>query len=366
MSNIQIQPNSAEISKPSAPASSAAITTANDTIAILRQKAKIQRWNSWDDVSLKGKIPIHPDWRAKPYDYLTLLEYLVIYRNKLIATASAPALDSAIALRKAAHHAISLLNPNVKLAPQQEKAVDQTINALFQEKLGNAALVPLETGAGKSWICAAVIIWLQNNNWAGLFDSTDKYGVDTPKVMYFTRKRAIEKTLRTFRDLGVKSSGRLPFGNDVCVTHYAAMRTKKFSMFFKNSTMDFFGNEKKIFLWRGGQPVLIVLDECQDIKKWESQRSQRIWSFLFSDKNHKSRWLLTSATPGVVLKDYMLFACAANIPRNEYEQVDRQNVAAFLASFDKRGKIDAPVQASMERFKKHMGGLIVSPPRDPR
>jgi hypothetical protein len=253
------------------------------------------------------------------------------------------------------HHNVAI--EQFVLRPQQRKSVDQIIEVLWEKNLGNAVLNPLKTGAGKSIIAGTIIKYLQDNNWHGR-----EFFLPQAKVLFLTKKAVVTKIIRTFRRMGIKNVGESLFGNDVCVTHYGAMRAKANDRYFEEFEDIARGNKVMLKRYRGEAPILVILDECQEIKKWDSTRTQYVWGFHHSKLGAKVKWLLTSATPGVTLNDMMSFAVFAGIKADDINILDRHSFPSWIYQF---GDPRKPNGAAMERFRDHMGALVVSPPNDP-
>lgn len=322
----------------------------------------VQRWTSWDSVKAQAGIILPVHTTAVPFsrealvaaldDYVRLagaaLEASVSITSGVISTAAVRA--------DITHHNVAI--EQFVLRPQQRKSVDQIIEVLWEKKLGNAVLNPLRTGAGKSIIAGTIIKYLQDNNWHGR-----EFFLPQAKVLFLTKKAVVTKIIRTFRRMGIKNVGESMFGNDVCVNHYGSLRTKTNDRYFEEFTDVIAGNEVKLKRYRGDAPVLVILDECQEIKKWDSTRTQYVWGFHHSKHGAKVKWLFTSATPGVTLNDMMAFAVFAGIKADDINLLDRHTFPSWVRQFGADPR--KPNGAAMERFRDHMGALVVSPPNDP-
>lgn len=325
--------------------------------------SKVQHWTSWSQLTSQAGIVASPLYTSQPYSAELLAAALADYVSlaapaaTVAATAHNPGIVSSAAIRAdITHHNVAI--EQFTLRPQQRKSVDQIIEVLWEKKLGNSALNPLKTGAGKSIIAGTLIKYLQDNNWRGR-----EFFMPQPKVLFLTKRAVVTKIIRTFRRMGIKSVGSEMFGNDVCVTHYGALRTKNNDRYFEDFTDIISGNEVKLKRYRGEAPVLIVLDECQEIKKWDSGRTQYVWGFHHNKLGNHIKWVFTSATPGVTINDMMAFACFAGIKADDINMLDRHTFPAWARQFGADPR--KPNGAAMERFRDHMGALIVSPPNDP-
>lgn len=323
---------------------------------------KAQSWKSWDSLKTQAGIIVGPHHTMMPLtlDNLTaaLNDYVALAAP---ATATALTKDTGIISTAAVRADITHHNVAIEqfiLRPQQRKSVDQIIEVLWEKRLGNAVLNPLRTGAGKSIIAGTIIKYLQDNKWLGV-----QYFMPQARVIFLTKKAVVTKIIRTFRRMGIKNVGELLFGNDVCVTHYGALRAKANSRFFEDFTDTLSGNELVLKRYRGEAPQLVILDECQEIKKWSSTRTQYVWGFHHNKNGGNVKWLLTSATPGVTLNDMMSFAVFAGIKADDVNQLDRSSFPTWVRRFGADPR--KPNGAAMERFRDFMGALVVSPPNDP-
>lgn len=325
--------------------------------------SKIQHWTSWSQLQSQAGIVASPLYTSQPYTpellAAALNDYVSLAAPAATVAASTPnpgIVPTAAIRADITHHNVAI--EQFTLRPQQRKSVDQIIEVLWEKKLGNAVLNPLRTGAGKSIIAGTLIKYLQDNNWLGR-----EFFMPQPRVIFLTKKAVVTKIIRTFRRMGIKNVGSEMFGNDVCVTHYGAMRTKNNDRYFEEFTDIISGNEVKLKRYRGEAPVLIVLDECQEIKKWDSTRTQYVWGFHHNKAGDKIKWVFTSATPGVTLNDMMAFAVFAGIKADDINMLDRHTFPAWVRQFGADPR--KPNGAAMERFRDHMGALVVSPPNDP-
>src|SRR5574343_393858 len=322
----------------------------------------IQRWTSWDSVKSQAGIilPVHAT--SVPFSREALVaaldDYVRLAGAALEASVSVTSgvISTAAVRADITHHNVAI--EQFVLRPQQRKSVDQIIDVLWEKKLGNAVLNPLRTGAGKSIIAGTIIKYLQDNNWHGR-----EFFLPQAKVLFLTKKAVVTKIIRTFRRMGIKNVGESMFGNDVCVNHYGAMRTKTNDRYFEEFTDVIAGNEVKLKRYRGDSPVLVILDECQEIKKWDSTRTQYVWGFHHNKHGAKVKWLFTSATPGVTLNDMQAFAVFAGIKADDINLLDRHTFPSWVRQFGADPR--KPNGAAMERFRDHMGALVVSPPNDP-
>lgn len=364
----------AAVKKPAAPPASPpplrVITKSqtNQATATARLKADraltlctIQHWTSWDSVKTQAGIILSPAHTSQPFSRPALVaaldDYVALAGVALEAsiTINAGVVSTAAVRADITHHNVAI--EQFVLRPQQRKSVDQIIEVLWEKKLGNAVLNPLKTGAGKSIIAGTIIKYLQDANWHGR-----EFFLPQAKVLFLTKKAVVTKIIRTFRRMGIKNVGESLFGNDVCVTHYGAMRAKANDRYFEEFVDTLSGNEVRLKRYRGDAPVLVILDECQEIKKWNSTRTQYVWGFHHSKHGANVKWLFTSATPGVTLNDMMSFAVFAGIKADGSNILDRHSFPSWVYQF---GDPRKPNGAAMERFRDHMGALVVSPPNDP-
>jgi hypothetical protein len=338
-------------------AKAAATTKANRA----RTLFNVQRWTSWDQLRAQGGIVVGPMHTTEPLTAATLDAALADY-IALAAPAAQTAVTTDRGVISTSAVRVDLTKHNVAieqftLRPQQRKSVDQIIDVLWERPIGNAALNPLKTGAGKSIIGGTLIKYLQDRKWNGR-----EFFMPQPKVLFLTKKAVVTKITRTLRRMGIRNVGQSMFGNDVCVTHYGALRTKVNDRYFEEFTDIIGGTEVKLKRYRGEHPALIILDECQEIKKWDSDRTQRVWAFHHNKNGDKIKWVFTSATPGITLNDMMAFAVFAGIKADDINLLDRHTFPTWVRQFGDPRRANG---AAMERFRDHMGALVVSPPNDP-
>lgn len=336
--------------------------TAHAKADLARKLLVVRRWQTWADMTRDTSLSAPPQYTSLPFNAQNLDAFLADYIALAAPSlAIAQSKDSGVISTEAAKALATNHTVNVEaftLRPQQRKSVDLIIAALWEQKLGNAVLNPLRTGAGKSIIAGTIAKYLQDNNWLDV-----PFFLPQAKFVFLTKKAVVEKIIRTFKRMGVRNVGRNLFGNDVCVTHYGALRSKANAGLFETFESILQNNPVTLIRYKGQAPLCIVLDECQEVKKWESQRTQYVWAFYHNRAGRNIKWLLTSATPGITLNDMMAFSVFSGVKYTDNEIISRENFASWVTRF--RADPRKANAAAMERFRDYMGALIVSPPNDP-
>ena len=292
-------------------------------------------------------------------DYATLLGFLQGWVNAAPARQQKESLRLAeeLALReKRTYTAIDIKLPNgLDFKPQQKKAIGALLEVLYNQNL-NGALVPLGTGKGKSWIAAGLALWLQKHdpskfcNFLGLF----------PPILIITKKSVVLDFRDTLKKLGLESVGLA-----VDVWSYNEVFSNKNRNFFKEETVEVFGQVNKVIRFNlpsQAAPRLIILDECQEIKKEKSKRTKYLDAFLqFPD----IKWVFTSATPAVTVWDTMFMTLAMRLNYGA-RPLTRETFPEFARTLTLGADPRGANAAALERWGAAIGDRFVKPPGDPQ
>ena len=292
-------------------------------------------------------------------DYATLLGFLQGWVNAAPARQQKESLRLAeeLALReKRTYTAIDIKLPNgLDFKPQQKKAIGALLEVLYNQNL-NGALVPLGTGKGKSWIAAGLALWLQKHdpskfcNFLGLF----------PPILIITKKSVVLDFRDTLKKLGLESVGLA-----VDVWSYNEVFSAKNRNFFKEEVVNIFGQDTKVIRFNlpsQAAPRLIILDECQEIKKEKSKRTKYLDAFLqFPD----IKWVFTSATPAVTVWDTMFMTLAMRLNYGA-RPLTRETFPEFARTLTLGADPRSANAAALERWGAAIGDRFVKPPGDPQ
>ena len=292
-------------------------------------------------------------------DYATLLGFLQGWVNAAPARQQKESLRLAeeLALReKRTYTAIDIKLPNgLDFKPQQKKAIGALLEVLYNQNL-NGALVPLGTGKGKSWIAAGLALWLQKHdpskfcNFLGLF----------PPILIITKKSVVLDFRDTLKKLGLESVGLA-----VDVWSYNEVFSAKNRNFFKEEVVNIFGQDTKVIRFNlpsQAAPRLIILDECQEIKKEKSKRTKYLDAFLqFPD----IKWVFTSATPAVTVWDTMFMTLAMRLNYGA-RPLTRETFPEFARTLTLGADPRGANAAALERWGAAIGDRFVKPPGDPQ
>jgi len=292
-------------------------------------------------------------------DYATLLGFLQGWVNQapLRQQREAIRLAEEAALReKRTYSTIDIKLPGgLDFKPQQKKAIAALLDVLYKDNL-SGALVPLGTGKGKSWIAAGLALWLQKHdpkkfyNFLGLF----------PPILIITKKSVVLDFRDTLKKLGLESVGLA-----VDVWSYNEVFSTKNKNFFKEETTEIFGQSTKVIrfnLPEQAAPRLIILDECQEIKKEKSKRTKYLEAFL---QFPSIKWVFTSATPAVTVWDTMFMTLAMGVTYGA-RHVSRETFPEFARTLTLGADPRQANAAALERWGAAIGDRFVKPPGDPQ
>jgi len=292
-------------------------------------------------------------------DYATLLGFLQGWVNQAPARQQKEALRLAeeLSLReKRTYSTIDIKLPNgLEFKPQQKKAIAALLDVLYNKNL-NGSLVPLGTGKGKSWIAAGLALWLQKHdpqkfcNFLGLF----------PPILIITKKSVVLDFRDTLKKLGLESVGLA-----VDVWSYNEVFSAKNRNFFKTETVEVFGQATSVIRFNlpaSAAPKLIILDECQEIKKEKSKRTKYLEAFL---QFPEITWVFTSATPAVTVWDTMFMSIAMRLQYGA-RPLTRETFPEFARTLTLGADPRQANAAALERWGAAIGDRFVKPPGDPQ
>lgn len=292
-------------------------------------------------------------------DYATLLGFLQGWVNQAPARQQKEALrlaEELAAREKRTYTAIDIKLPNgLEFKPQQKKAIGALLEVLYNKKL-HGALVPLGTGKGKSWIAAGLALWLQKHdpskfcNFLGLF----------PPILIITKKSVVLDFRDTLKKLGLESVGLA-----VDVWSYNEIFSTKNRNFFREETVDVFGQQTKVIRFNlpaQAAPKLIILDECQEIKKEKSKRTKYLEAFL---QIPDIDWAFTSATPAVTVWDTMFMTLAMRVEYGN-KPITRETFPEFARTLTLGADPRDANAAALERWGAAIGERFIKPPGDPQ
>jgi hypothetical protein len=335
-------------------------STARDKVRRVLNQHRLKPYLLWQQVEEAFGYPIPTELKAIPLSTLALNAWCEKYVNdtakrvELARQAAAAQLTQGVVLKDDLLP-FNLNSPPCRPVMRQRKAYSQIMRELYTPNAhARAALLPLNTGAGKTYIAAAVIKNLQQNNYYG----AQSLGI--MDVFYICPKRVQIKTRRVLAAAGIRG-----VDTEVQVVTFNELSSRKFNSHFAIETVDRFGSPTEVYKWRipAFRPKLIIVDECHKIKKPKSKITKIIQAFLeFTD----TRWLFMSATPAVVSNDLQTFALASRkiygnepVSFNNWSEVARAIGGADPARVHK--KID-----TLRHMRDWFGDLIVDPPQDPR
>ena len=292
-------------------------------------------------------------------DYATLLGFLQGWVNAAPARQQKEAIrlaDELASRERRTYTAVDIKLPGgLDFKPQQKKAIGALLDVLYNnDKRG--ALVPLGTGKGKSWIAAGLALWLQKHdpkkfcNFLGLF----------PPILIITKKSVVLDFRETLKKLGLEAVGLA-----VDVWSYNEVFSAKNRNFFREDTVEIFGQATKVVrfnLPESAAPRLIILDECQEIKKEKSKRTKYLDAFLqFPD----IKWVFTSATPAVTVWDTMFMTLAMGLQYGA-RPLTRETFPEFARTLTLGADPRNANAAALERWGAALGDRFVKPPGDPQ
>lgn len=292
-------------------------------------------------------------------DYATLLGFLQGWVNQAPARQQKEALRLAEELasrEKRTYSTIDIKLPNgLDFKPQQKKAIAALLDVLYNHNF-HGGLVPLGTGKGKSWIAAGLALWLQKHdpakfcNFLGLF----------PPILIITKKSVVLEFRDTLKRLGLESVGLA-----VDVWSYNEVFSAKNKNFFREEVVNIFGQPNKVIrfnLPEQAAPKLIILDECQEIKKEKSKRTKYLDAFL---QFPSIKWVFTSATPAVTVWDTMFMSLAMRLPYGA-RPLTRETFPEFARTLTLGADPRQANAAALERWSAALGDRFVKPPGDPQ
>ena len=332
-----------------------ALTTAR---AQAKKLTDLYRREPFDWEFLQRELSLHTIPTVK-LDYATLLGFLQGWVNQAPARQQKEALrlaEELAAREKRTYTAIDIKLPNgLEFKPQQKKAIAALLEVLYNQNL-SGSLVPLGTGKGKSWIAAGLALWLQKHdpakfcNFLGLF----------PPILIITKKSVVLDFRDTLKKLGLESVGLA-----VDVWSYNEVFSTKNRNFFKEEIVEVFGQQNKVIRFNlpaSAAPKLIILDECQEIKKEKSKRTKYLDAFLqFPEIN----WVFTSATPAVTVWDTMFMSLAMRLQYGA-RPLTRETFPEFARTLTLGADPRQANAAALERWGAAIGDRFVKPPGDPQ
>ena len=317
---------------------------------------------SWDDIGNLTGITIPATYRELPFDRFNVIMFANWWKeswsDRLISETRENASITAADVKDEIKIYLDSLEleqraiiPGWKFKPQQRKAIYSSI-ALYRDGKYNAALVPLRTGRGKSIIAAALFRWVKDQQYFG----EDVSFRLNPPMLYLTPKPVVIKTKRTFERFGVHA-------DDCMVTHYQALSSAHWKPFFREVHGELYGNAYTFYEYRDAAFVMIGIDECQKLKKIRSKMTRKVDGFLRARGAERTKWLFTSATPGICVNDFYMFGVASNA-RFSGSRIDRSSWPAFARYIT--DKPDKPNNAAVDKLKDYFADSIICPPEDPR
>lgn len=310
---------------------------------------------TWDDVERTAGVPVPAMFREQP-----LLAGRTDYYKWFVSTAYERFRAAQESQRPTEPIVVTKQNlkfEKITLKPQQRKALDQLI-ANFKAGARGSWLI-MKTGRGKTPVYGAFIEWLKLE---GHIDPTENYLM--PQVFCFTKKQVLLATRDKLNHFfGLRCSmDRAPLMQPHChLANYQSLSSQKWRPFFGTETIEVFGNKKTIDVWRVREKiVLIVLDECHELKKMKSQKTRKIQAIIRAANARGMRvfFIFSSATPATVLDDTRLYNWATG-------RCDDDTETAFLQQFCRDEGPSAKCAANMERYLKSLELEVVRPPNDP-
>lgn len=334
--------------------------TARAELAVLAGPKMLGRIKSWDDMQkLLPKIKIPQAFLDEPFGDREYNNFKTWYVAGALNRMTAKAAEI-----KAANDTIVVTKQNLKVEgvtfkPQQRKAIDGIVAAYNAGK--NGAWLPLGTGRGKTFVAGGIIQWFKQQ---GLVTDDN---IVLPQVFYFTKKPIVLQTaekLEKFFKLSCSTERCPRIGADLLVTHYQALGTKSWAQYFKQDRINVFGSAVEVDVWAPRERVvLIVLDECHELKKIKSKRTRRIMGIARAARAAGRRvfFLAMSATNATTLDDTRWFNFCT-------ELTDDLSGSSWLQQFVspvKGANTGSKIKKQMTRYLDHIGPMFVSPPNDP-
>ncbi|CAK0776713.1 hypothetical protein CCP2SC5_740016 [Azospirillaceae bacterium] len=341
-----------------------------ETITGARQYLNVPTWD--DFTRLSGiapidpydKAPISPALAAQLLDDLAAnAEAMIGLQQAMASTRVAIPPSRQVYSTEAASR--TPLEHGFKLKLRQAKAFDKLVD-LIQRWHKNptteysGAFLPLEPGQGKSFITAAILIYMQREGLLSPFGDPNPVMAMLYRAFILTPASVVPKTKRTFEMLGVKA-----IDSQVIIGSHQSLGTQRFKALFNSYETEFYGQQQQRFGYPMMPPPSFVnIDESHKYKYLDSVCTK--YAMAWADLG-QTFFLFTSATPGVTLMDtaFMSMAC-----RVKYlgTPVRRESVKAFYHTINgnSRVPIDEPNDAAMLRYRDYISSIVVCPPRDPQ
>jgi hypothetical protein len=241
--------------------------------------------------------------------------------------------------------------------PRQRKAFDAAV-AKLRDGTTNAVVIPLEGGEGKSVIGWALVNHWQKHGWFG--HPIAKLPMNQA---FFTTRASVEISMtRRGRDCDITNLGKT-----VLVVSHTAWATKRWSHFFGEEEIDTYGQKVKQFVYRVPPPAIIIIDECQDYKNADSNKSKKLEAIVRAGVAAGSVFVFMSATPWVCINDTWLF-CIATGRKYLDETITCSSFPAFARAIAARAgcKPSDNSGKAMAEFRKEFNDCHIIPPRDPK
>ena len=331
-------------------ATSSAKSAAQRRAAAMRDRQSTYPLASWEDFERVHNVRVCPPFRDAPISVLSVADFAADYvasAEARLEVATAAVHEPIVPPTKA--QLLDIVLTNYTPRPRQRKAISQCIDALFTHPSTSAILLPMPTGSGKTIVCAALIKYIQDNNYFGR-------EAEDFSIIYCTPKAVEIKTLRTFARCGIKGLGTI-----VQVLPYSKLRTKELRAYFKDEpvTPPYGGTPYMVKKWRWIPPMMVFLDECEAIKNRETSTYKYVSAWL----HPTTKWLFASATPFEKLADTYLYMIASQRKFGN-ELIDANNFSTAIKSIGECHP-DKINNAAMSRYREWLGPALVNPPADP-
>jgi len=176
----------------------------------------------------------------------------------------------------------------------------------------------------------------------------------------YNHKSVVLEFRDTLKRLGLESVGLA-----VDVWSYNEVFSAKNKNFFREEVVNIFGQPNKVIrfnLPEQAAPKLIILDECQEIKKEKSKRTKYLDAFL---QFPSIKWVFTSATPAVTVWDTMFMSIAMRLPYGA-RPLTRETFPEFARTLTLGADPRQANAAALERWSAALGDRFVKPPGDPQ
>lgn len=334
--------------------------TARAELQVLIAPKLMGQIKAWDDIEkFMPHVKVPAAFRDEPFTNQNYDNFRGWYVN-----GAADRMAAKLAAAQAANDAVVVAKNNVKVEgvtfkPQQRKAIDGLI-AAYKAGCGGAWL-PLGTGRGKTFVAGGIISWFKQQ---GILDNDN---IVMPQCFYFTKKPITIPTrekLSKYFGLSVSTDREPKIGADLMITHYQALGTRAWSQYFKQDKINMFGAAVEVDVWVPRERiVIIIVDECHELKKKKSKRTKRIIGIARAARaaGRKVFFVAMSATNATTLDDTRWFNYCSGLTGD----LDESSWLQQFVSPIKGASTASKIKKQMDRYIEAIGPMYVRPPNDP-